>query len=44
MHLRIQQMIAVRMNVAIRLRHANKRDPVDTYHLAMRLRGLGYLE
>ena len=35
-------MIASRMAVAIRLRHANKRDPIDTYYLAMRLRGLGY--
>ena len=42
LHARIQKMIAARMAVAIRLRHANKRDPVDTYHLAMRLRGLGY--
>lgn len=42
LHARIQQMIASRMAVAIRLRHANKRDPIDTYHLAMRLRGLGY--
>ncbi|HSC65654.1 MAG TPA: glycosyltransferase family 2 protein [Caldimonas sp.] len=42
LHARIQQMIAARMAVAIRLRHANKRDPIDTYHLAMRLRGLGY--
>ena len=35
-------MIAVRMSVAIRLRHAKKRDPLDTYHLAMRMKGLGY--
>jgi hypothetical protein len=42
LHARIQQMIAARMAVAIRLRHLNKRDPVDTYHLAMRLRGLGF--
>ena len=42
LHARIQQMIASRMAVAIRLRHANKRDPIDSYHLAMRLRGLGY--
>jgi poly(ribitol-phosphate) beta-N-acetylglucosaminyltransferase len=40
--LRIQQMIAVRMSVAIRLRHAAHRDPVDTYTIAMRLRGMGY--
>ena len=42
LHARIHKMIAARMAVAIRLRHANKRDPIDTYHLAMRLRGLGY--
>ncbi len=40
--LRIQQMIAVRMSVAIRLRHATNKDPVDTYTIAMRLRGMGY--
>ena len=39
---RIQQMIAVRMSVAIRLRHQAGRNPVDTHVLAMRLRGLGY--
>ncbi len=41
-HLRVQQMIAARMSVAIRLRHLKKRAPIDTYYLAMRLRGLGY--
>jgi len=41
-HLRIQQMIAIRMNVAIRLRHSRKRSAVDSYTLAMRLRGMGY--
>jgi len=40
--LRIQKMIAVRLSVAIRLRHAARRDPVDTHLLAMRLRGMGY--
>ncbi len=35
-------MIAVRMSVAIRLRHAGHKDPVDTYTIAMRLRGMGY--
>lgn len=40
--LRMQQMIAVRMSVAIRLRHAGGKDPVDTYTIAMRLRGMGY--
>ena len=40
--LRIQQMIALRMSVAIRMRHAAGRDPVDTYTIAMRLRGMGY--
>jgi poly(ribitol-phosphate) beta-N-acetylglucosaminyltransferase len=39
---RIQQMIATRLSVAIRLRHANRGDPIDTYYLAMRLRGMGY--
>jgi hypothetical protein len=39
---RIQQMIAGRMSVAVRLRHQKKRDPVDTYYIAMRLRGMGY--
>jgi hypothetical protein len=41
-HLRIQQMIAVRMSVAIRLRAGNRRDPIDTHTLAMRLKGMGY--
>jgi glycosyltransferase involved in cell wall biosynthesis len=41
-HLRVQQMIALRMSVAIRLRHHKKRNAIDTYYLAMRLRGLGY--
>lgn len=41
-HLRIQQMIAVRMSVAIRLRHHHGRDPIDTHALAMRLKGMGY--
>jgi hypothetical protein len=41
-HLRIQQMIAVRMSVAIRLRHMHQRDPIDTHALAMRLKGMGY--
>ncbi len=41
-HLRIQQMIAVRMSVAIRLRHLQQRDPIDTYTIAMRLKGMGY--
>lgn len=39
---RIQQMIALRMSVAIRLRHAARRNPVDTHVIAMRLRGMGY--
>ena len=41
-HLRIQKMIAVRMSVAIRLRHLKKRSPLDTYYLATRLKGMGY--
>jgi poly(ribitol-phosphate) beta-N-acetylglucosaminyltransferase len=39
---RIQQMIAVRMSVAIRLRHQGGRNPIDSHMLAMRLRGMGY--
>lgn len=39
---RIQQMIAVRMSVAIRIRHSAQRDPIDTYMLGMRLSGMGY--
>jgi hypothetical protein len=39
---RIQQMIAVRMSVAIRLRHLGQRNPIDTHMLALRLRGMGY--
>jgi glycosyltransferase involved in cell wall biosynthesis len=42
LHIRIQEMIASRMSVAIRLRHARKRSAVDTYMIAARLRGLGY--
>ena len=40
--MRIQRMVAQRMAVALRLRHAKGRDPVDTYYIAMRLRGMGY--
>lgn len=39
---RIQQMIAVRMSVAIRLRHGGGRNPIDTHMLAQRLCGLGH--
>lgn len=39
---RINPMIAQRIAVAIRLRHARERNAVDTYHLACRLRGLGH--
>jgi predicted O-linked N-acetylglucosamine transferase (SPINDLY family)/glycosyltransferase involved in cell wall biosynthesis len=42
LHMRIQHMIALRMSVAIRLRHQRKRDPIDTFMLAMRLRGMGH--
>lgn len=42
LHLRIQQFIAVRMSVAIRLRHAQDKDPLDNHALAMRLKGMGY--
>ena len=40
--LRIQKMIAVRMSVAVRLRHAKKRNPLDTYYIATRMKGMGY--
>jgi poly(ribitol-phosphate) beta-N-acetylglucosaminyltransferase len=43
-HLRIQKMIAVRMSVAVRFRHAKKRNPLDTYYIASRLKGMGYEE
>ena len=43
-HLRIQKMIAVRMSVAVRLRHLKKRNPLDTYYIATRLKGMGYEE
>lgn len=42
LHLRMQRFVAVRMSVAIRLRHHKGRDPVDTWMLAMRLKGLGH--
>jgi glycosyltransferase involved in cell wall biosynthesis len=41
-HLRIQKMIALRMSVAVRLRHLKKRSPLDTYYIATRLKGMGY--
>ena len=41
-HLRIQQMIAVRMSVAVRLRHLKKRGALDTFYIASRLKGMGY--
>ena len=43
-HLRMQKMIAVRMSVAVRLRHARRRNPLDTYYIATRLKGMGYEE
>lgn len=42
LHLRMQRFVALRMSVAIRLRHHKGRDPVDTWMLAMRLKGLGH--
>jgi glycosyltransferase involved in cell wall biosynthesis len=42
LHLRIQHLIAVRMSVAIRLRHNQNKDPLDVHTLAMRLKGMGY--
>ena len=41
-HLRIQEMIARRMAVAVRLRHGHQRNPLDTYYIAARLKGMGY--
>lgn len=41
-YLRVQEMIAVRMSVAVRLRYAKKCSPVDTYYIAMRIRGMGF--
>jgi hypothetical protein len=41
-HLRVQQMIAERMAAAIRLRHAQGKDPQQTHRLAMRVKGMGY--
>lgn len=38
---KINQFIAIRMSVAIRLRIAKKRDKIETFLLASRLRGLG---
>lgn len=40
--LRVQRLVASRMSVAVRLRRAKRRDPVDTYYIAMRIRGMGY--
>ena len=42
LQLRIQEMVASRMAVAIRLRHRKKRNAIDSYYLAMRLRGMGF--
>jgi len=41
-NLRIQHLIAMRMSVAIRLRHDQNKDPLDVHTLAMRLKGMGY--
>lgn len=42
LQVRIQQMIAMRMSVAIRMRCGYRRNPIDTHMIAMRLRGMGY--
>jgi len=39
--LRIQEMIAQRISVAVRLRIAANRNPVETYYLAYRLKAMG---
>jgi hypothetical protein len=41
-HLRVQAMIAERIAVAIRLRHAKQRNAIDSYYLGVRLHGMGY--
>jgi glycosyltransferase involved in cell wall biosynthesis len=38
---RIEHVIAQRISVAVRLRHLNDRDPVETYYLAYRLKAMG---
>jgi poly(ribitol-phosphate) beta-N-acetylglucosaminyltransferase len=38
---RIQHLIAQRISVAVRLRNAQGRDPVETYYLAYRLKAMG---
>ena len=38
---RIQHLIAQRISVAVRLRNAHGRDPVETYYLAYRLKAMG---
>lgn len=40
----INEFIADRMLVALRIRIANKRNPVESYYLAARLKGLGKIE
>ncbi len=40
-NLRIQDMIAQRMSVAVRLRMASQRPPIETYYLAYRLKAMG---
>ena len=42
LQLRIQQVVAARMALAVRKRHAERSDPLDTYDIAMRVRGMGY--
>lgn len=40
----IREFVTLRMSVALRIRIAKGRDPVENYYLASRLRGLGALE
>lgn len=40
----IREFVTLRMSVALRIRIAKGRDPVETYYLASRLRGLGALD
>ncbi len=42
--MQIQRFIAIRLNVALKLRIQGKRDPIDTYYLACRLKAMGFPE
>lgn len=40
----IREFVTLRMSVALRIRIAKQRDPIESYYLASRLRGLGALQ